>query len=286
MKWPGGKRWLAPSIRASLPRGTGRYHEPFAGGAAAFFSFLPQESFLSDSNRELIAAYKQVAHNAEDLIQHLSSLKNDEATYYSVRADQPKTELASAVRFLYLSRLSFNGIYRVNLQGKFNVPYGYKTHMTVCDPQHIRACSSALRRTVLSSVDYREAMSLVRAEDTVFIDPPYTSAHNNNGFIKYNEHLFSWQDQVELAHQAKASADAGALVIVTNAAHDALQLLYPTFFRIELRRYSSVSAKDYGRSRVEERLYAAGHGAQEFVERLTKECQSRGLWEGTCDPVA
>ncbi|MCF8176941.1 MAG: Dam family site-specific DNA-(adenine-N6)-methyltransferase [Sulfuritalea sp.] len=133
IKWPGGKRALTGSILKYVPEQFGTYYEPFMGGGAVFFALRPESAILSDTNVDLINAYIQVRDNAEALARVLKSFKNSESDYYAIRATSPRTPVRKAARMLYLARLSFNGIHRVNLRGEFNVPYGYKTHLTAFD---------------------------------------------------------------------------------------------------------------------------------------------------------
>src|SRR6266478_7972444 len=126
LKWPGSKRMLIRFLLPKLPRQFNSYYEPFMGSGALFFALQPKWAFLSDKNRELITTYKEVRKRPEAVIDTLRTLKNSEDDYYEVRDSVPKNKAARAARFIYLSTLSFNGIHRVNLRGRFNVPYGYK----------------------------------------------------------------------------------------------------------------------------------------------------------------
>ena len=255
LKWPGGKRWILPQIRSVIPKTFGQYVEPFAGGAALFFGLAPTKALIADVNAELIQTYKVVANEPDLLIQKLSEFENSEASYYRIRASVPETELEIAARFMFLMTTCFNGIYRVNLKGKFNVPYGYKTHKMVCDADHLLQCSKVLSRAEFRVADFRDTITEAGDGDLVYIDPPYTVAHNQNGFIKYNEQIFSWRDQVELAEVATECSKRGATVIVSNADHPSVQSLYPGFRYQVVSRYSSVSGIGAGRKQVSEAVF-------------------------------
>jgi len=255
IKWPGGKRWLVKELAPHLPATFSRYIEPFAGGAAIFFALRPSKAILADINADLIETYRMVASDPEAVIAALLQLKNSEKEYYRQRSLTPESQLERAVRLLYLMRFSFNGIYRVNLNGMFNVPYGYKTLMSVCDPEHVRACSRVLQCANLSTSNFHDTLKEATEGDLVYIDPPYTVTHNNNGFLKYNEHIFSWSDQQNLAVGANLAAERGAHVIVSNADHKDLHMLYSSFERITINRYTSVSGISEGRRHVSESLY-------------------------------
>ena len=137
IKWPGGKRALLKDLLLLLPNSANKYFEPFLGGAALFFALQPRKSVLSDTNEELINLYVHVRDCPDALIHVIRSYKNTETAYYQIRDQTPRSPLRRAARLLYLTTLSFNGIHRVNLQGKFNVPYGHKTHLPTCDEQKI-----------------------------------------------------------------------------------------------------------------------------------------------------
>src|SRR5271157_1804341 len=179
VKWAGGKRLLLKHI---LPLfSTFRcYYEPFLGGGALFFALLPDRAFLSDKNPELINAFKQVRDNCEAVIAILQDLRNTEGTYYQIREQEPRDHVERAARFLYLTRLSFNGIYRLNLKGIFNVPYGRKKHLAACDADHLRRASRELQSAEIRLADFEEAVRLAKRGDLVYLDPPYTVAHGNN----------------------------------------------------------------------------------------------------------
>jgi DNA adenine methylase len=151
-------------------------------------------------------------------------------------------------------RLSFNGIYRENLRGEFNVPYGYKTWLSACDADQLRLASNALKGVVLSSQTYEKTMALVVAGDLIYVDPPYTVSHNDNGFVKYNRTLFSWEDQRAVAELCEKARRIGAQVIVSNANHSELLRLYPNFEYHQLSRFCPISGAASGRRHITEAL--------------------------------
>jgi DNA adenine methylase len=159
---------------------------------------------------------------------------------------------------IYLITLAFNGIYRVNLRGEFNVPYGYKTHLDPCDGDRIRRASELLRTAVVRDYDFEEALRPATRGDLVYLDPPYTVAHGNNGFVKYNAKIFSWEDQVRLARAAKELVNKGCTVIVSNADHGSIRRLYLGFKTAVLERNSVIAASSDFRSRITECVFHAG----------------------------
>lgn len=215
LKWPGGKRWLIESHRDLLPsRIMGRYIEPFLGGGAVFFHLRPQTAVLSDVNSNLIETYEAICLNQRATIENLwdhhhQHLKKPER-YYIVRANEPETIDARAARFIYLNRTCFNGIYRVNRNGKFNVPRGSKTKVMMPDDDW-HGWSMALQGAELLNSDFQPVIDQAEKGDFLFVDPPYTVHHNLNGFIKYNEILFSWDDQIRLAESLELARKRGEI---------------------------------------------------------------------------
>lgn len=260
LKWPGGKRTLVSSIGPLLPQAFGRYFEPFLGGAALFFATQPRQAVLSDNNPELINCYVQVRDAPERVIEYLSEMPNTSETYYRIRASLPTNVAERAARLIFLTTLSFNGIYRTNLRGEFNVPYGRKTHLNPCVPSHIRNVSNVLRTAELICGDFETSVGRATAGDAIYFDPPYTVTHSKNGFVKYNEQIFTWQDQVRLAKAAHRLVDKGCAVIVSNADHPSVADLYRRFRRQIVRRYSVMAAASRFRREITEAIFYAGDG--------------------------
>lgn len=237
-----------------LPERFNRYIEPFVGGGALFFHLLPRNAILCDLNESLIECYATIRDHPERVIDALRRLQNSEAYYYATRASKPRKAHTRAARLIYLCTLAFNGIYRENLTGSFNVPYGRKGDLKVCDPDRILESSSALRTAQLVCGDFSLATNKARAGDLVYCDPPYTVAHNNNGFVKYNARIFSWSDQKRLAKECRRVADLGCYTIASNAAHGEIRRLYKGFNVITISRPSVIAAASSARRTIEEYL--------------------------------
>jgi DNA adenine methylase len=252
LKWPGGKRALLPYLLPLIPQNYKRYIEPFFGGGALYFQLQPQRAYLSDTNQELINCYRQLRDNPDEVIASLSRMRNSESQYYRIRSLSLHSPIRRAARLIYLTSLSFNGIYRENRLGEFNVPYGYRTYLNPMQPQRIAAISAALRRSRLECLDFEESLKRARQGDLVYLDPPYTVAHGNNGFLRYNSKIFSWEDQVRLARAARALRDLGCSVIMTNACHPSILGLYKGFSQSFIVRSSCVAATPGDRKSVKE----------------------------------
>jgi len=238
-----------------IPESFGLYYEPFLGGGALFFALLPKQSCLSDNNPDLINCYIQIRDNPEAVIWSLNKYKNTKESYYKIREEVPTDDIERAARIIYLTTLSFNGIYRTNLKGKFNVPYGYKTHLQPCDLVKINKISAALISAELHCCDFEESVAKTRKGDLIYFDPPYTVAHENNGFLKYNEIIFSWNDQIRLANLANKLAMRGCRVIVSNADHASICGLYNEFKLKLIERPSVIAASKIFRRKIKECIF-------------------------------
>ncbi len=249
---------MSAPLLALAPAKYGRYFEPFLGSGAVFFALRPRRATLADSNSELIECYQQVRDDCEAVINELQKLTNSEHDYYRIRAALPARPAARAARLIYLVKLAFNGIYRVNSStGRFNVPYGNHTDRVVFQEDRLRVASNALGGSRLISGDFEDAVKTAGAGDFVYLDPPYTLAHTDNGFVRYNQRLFSWADQVRLASCAKDLATRGVHVIVSNAPHRSILRLYPGFTSDRLARSSQIAADPKFRRRVAEVVLTA-----------------------------
>ncbi|WP_315806505.1 MULTISPECIES: Dam family site-specific DNA-(adenine-N6)-methyltransferase [unclassified Bradyrhizobium] len=227
LKWAGGKRWLTKRFPDLIPRSFRRYYEPFLGSGAVFFHLDPPAASISDSNGELVDTYRAIRDEPENVMRVLRahSTRHNDDYYYVVRASQPKTPAGIAARFLYLNRTCWNGLYRVNKQGQFNVPRGTKDSV-VFPNDNFQLTSRRLKRARLNCCDFELAIDQAEEDDFVFVDPPYTVKHNYNGFLKYNQSIFSWNDQVRLARAIQRATKRGAKILVLNANHESVRELY------------------------------------------------------------
>jgi DNA adenine methylase len=255
VKWAGGKRRLVSKILEVAPSKFATYYEPFLGGGAVFFSILPKRAVLGDANRELVGMYLQIRDCPDQVIRFLSRLRNTEQDYYRIRSMRAKTKASQAARLVYLCTLSFNGIYRQNLDGEFNVPYGNKDHLNPCDKESITEISRSLKGRTLVEGDFEDTVGRAKRGDFVYFDPPYTVAHGNNGFVKYNAHIFSWDDQMRLARVASRLKRTGCNVVVSNADHPSIRKLYSDFNVRIIKRHSVMAASTEFRRPVRECLF-------------------------------
>jgi len=260
LRWAGGKRWLLKDLKKIIPS-FNNYYEPFLGGASVFL-FLKQNElisgdiYLSDSNAGLIQCYEQVRDNIERVVKSLSKYRNERDFYYSIRSSKFRDSTDQAARFIYLNRTSFNGIYRVNSKGEYNVPYGFKSYKTLFDFENLRLVSENLKGVSLSMGDFESGLESIQKGDLAFLDPPYTVAHKNNGFLKYNQKIFSWDDQVRLASVVEKIVTRGAYYILTNAAHRSVGNLFKMYGKkMIMKRYSVIGGKMAKRGKINEYFF-------------------------------
>ena len=258
LKWPGGKRWLVPLLR-ELIEGIDfkTYREPFLGGGALFFALRPKSAVLSDVNEDLINTYRQVKYRSQLLLDTLRELPIDQTTFDRLRRSSDGSPLQRATRFLYLNRTAFGGMYRLNQRGEFNVPFGggERTTAPLWEYDLLHSAAKVLRRAQLRAADFEAAISEARKGDLVYCDPTYTVAHNNNGFVRYNERNFSWDDQRRLAQSCRSAASRGVCVIVSNAYHrEVLHLFEPPRF-IAVSRTSRLCPQTEHRRSIDEYVF-------------------------------
>ncbi len=254
LRWAGGKKWLIREIEHFLAELEFKnYHEPFLGGGAIFFHLQPKyKSFLSDLNGQLIETYSCLKLDVKGVIKELKKFENTEDCYYDVRSKYYKSETKRAARFIFLNQTSFNGIYRENLNGEYNVPYGHRTK-DFFDPENLLLVSNSLINTELVQADFSSCLKNVKQGDFIFLDPPYTITHNDNGFFKYNQKLFSETDQFRLSKMIDEIKRKKAFYMLTNAAHNKVVSIFDkgdTIF--EFKRASLIGGKNAKRGKYGE----------------------------------
>jgi DNA adenine methylase len=276
LKWAGGKRWLLQKYPELFANEGRLYIEPFLGGGAIFFGMNPTVALLADLNADLITTYQSVRSNWrgiwKKLLNHQRRHNDDPQYYYRVRNSNPRTDESRAAKFIYLNRTCFNGLYRVNLQGIFNVPKGTKDTV-VFDDDDFEEVASRLKSATLTCSDFELVIDAASSQDFLFVDPPYTVRHNLNGFLKYNERIFSWADQERLAAAIRRFALRGGRAMVTNAAHSSVITLYGDLGEIHrIRRHSVLSADNTYRTEIEEIAVTVGYSVD-----IAKCVEDRGV---------
>lgn len=252
LRWAGGKRWFAGSQLLDAARDL-RLVEPFVGGGALFFSHRWKSAYLADTNRSLINAYRHMKEEPNAL--HLRLMEHfDQHTkerYYEVRARFSDVSLQDAADFIYLNRACFNGLFRVNLSGRFNVPLGNKVY-EIRDLAEFQEWSGRLQSAEIALQDFEVTIDNCGEGDFIFADPPYTVNHNSNGFIEYNEKIFTWNDQVRLRDALSRAKARGVNFLVTNADHHAVHELYCDYEVVIVSRSSEMAASNTARGQTSE----------------------------------
>lgn len=261
LKWAGGKRQLLKELLPIVPQYTGKYIEPFFGGGAMFFALTPEHAVLSDCNEELIHLYKTIRRKPRMVIKELETYINSEENYYEKRKMEWRelSDVQAAARMIFLNKTGFNGLYRVNRQGGFNVPYGKNDKVQFCNEEKIISAAKALRGHILECSDYKKVL-LKYAEpgDFIFLDPPYFQVSEREIFLRYTRDRFYEPDQEELADIVNDLYDKGCHIMITNSNHPKINELYKRFNIRVVHVRRSVNCKGNGR-RGEDTIITAFH---------------------------
>lgn len=264
VKWAGGKTALLPEILRRLPAKINTYYEPFIGGGAVFFALAAEKRFeravLNDRNAELMETYGVIRNEIDGLIRALSEHKYDEKRYYKVRALNPWAldEIDRGARLIYLNRTGFNGLYRVNKKGTFNVPFGRYTNPTICDEPNLRAVKKVLIRQTLMFVDFEQAVMTAKRGDTVYFDPPYVPVSKTANFTAYDTGGFGPNEHVRLRDVALKLVKRGVHVLLSNSDTSFVCELYQDFKIEKVHAPRRVNSKGDKRGDVAELLISKG----------------------------
>jgi len=258
LKWAGGKSKLLGELIPRMPKKYGRYVEPMLGGGAMFFAARPAKSMLLDVNPELINCYRVVQNNVEELIEDLAQHRYERRYYYRLRdADRSFdflrwSAVARASRMIYLNKSCFNGLYRVNSRGNFNVPFGRYTNPTLVAPEALRACSRALKGASLRCGSFDILPKYLAEGDFVYFDPPYVPLSKTASFATYSKDGFGLDDQVRLKELCVALDKRGIKFMLSNSYTDTVLELYDSFRIDTIEAPRAISSKGTGRHSVKE----------------------------------
>lgn len=251
LKWAGGKAQILNNIIPKMPKNYGHFIEPFLGGGAVFFAVCPKNAIIADINPELINLYRSVATDVDKVIAQLSRYKNTEEMFYDVRAldwtNLPRIE--AAARTIFLNKTCFNGLYRVNRSGQFNVPFGRYKSPKIMDESTLRAASTILRDATIICGDYKTVLrENAQPNDFVFLDPPYLPISAYSDFKRYTKEQFHEEEHVELAEEVERLHELGCHVILTNSNHPLVHEQYQKFTIEVLQTKRQISCKGKGRT--------------------------------------
>jgi DNA adenine methylase len=239
LKWAGGKRQLLAHIEALLPERIDTYFEPFLGGAAVFFRLAAGRRFrravLADANPELVNCYRAIRDDVDAVIAELGQYRNNRALYYRVRRRDPAKlpSIARAARLIYLNRCGYNGLYRVNSSGQFNVPFGRYLRPLICDEPRLRAASAALQKAKIVCDDFANTLKKVGPADFAYLDPPYVPLSATSSFTAYAARDFGMPDQQRLADVLRTLAVRNVPALLSNSDCETTRELYRGFDRID-----------------------------------------------------
>lgn len=266
VKWAGGKRQLLPVIAENIPHKFERYFEPFLGGGAVFFSLISQgrsaKWMLSDLNSDLILSYVTIRDRADELVSALevhseNYFKNQSSYYYKIRGSNPKGQVEKVSRLIFLNKTCFNGLYRVNSKGKFNVPLGKYVNPNIVNKENLLAVSNILQSRDISikCQDFEAAIKTASSGDFVYLDPPYQPVSETANFTSYTNDNFGYDDQERLFTKFKALDKKGVKILLSNSKSDEIIELFKEFsdgiVEINANRFiNSVSSRRTGHTEL------------------------------------
>ena len=232
LKWAGGKTQLLEHLLPKIPKEYNKYIEPFFGGGALFLALKPDNSIIADSNPELINLYRVIAKDVNSLINELKNLKNEKDFFYDMRKKEfsELSEIAAAARTIFLNKTAFNGLYRVNKKGQFNVPFGYYKNPKILDEDQLLAASKLLKKTKILLGDFKDVLcENAKKGDFIFLDPPYLPVSKFSDFKRYTKEQFHEKDQISLANLVNKLSKKGCHILLTNSNHPLIHELYKDF---------------------------------------------------------
>lgn len=258
-KWTGGKRQLLSIIKSLMPDNYNNYFEPFVGGGALFFDLTPKTAFINDFNSELINCYQEIKTNPKKLIDLLNKhhVNNSKEYYLNLRSadrdnrinDMSNTERAA--RIIYMLRVNFNGLYRVNSKNQFNVPYGRYKNPKIVNAGLIMSISEYLNQNNIHILngDFEEAIQNVQSGDFVYFDPPYIPISETSAFTSYTHEGFSYDDHVRLRDAFKKLDQKGAFLMLSNSSNLLVEELYQGFniHKVETMRTNGATSSSRGK---------------------------------------
>lgn len=260
VKWVGGKRQLMFELIKNMPKSYNRYFEPFIGGGALFFELQPEQAYISDMNEELINLYSVVRNNVYELIKDLSKHEVSKEYFLEIRnidRTEQYTELSDverASRFIYLNRTCFNGMYRVNSQGQFNVPFGYYKNPRIIDENNLLNCSELLKKTEIKCADFSEILTKVKKGDFVYFDPPYVPLNETSSFTSYTKDGFDIDMQFKLRDVCDELDNKGVKFMLSNSDTKLVNELYVNYEIKKVFASRQINANADGRGKITEVL--------------------------------
>jgi len=261
LKWAGGKTQLLPQILERLPARIETFFEPFVGGAAVFFALAAEGRFqravLADRNPDLVAVYRALQADAEAVIDELSQMRHSEAEYYRIRELSPRRLAQRAARVIYLNKTGYNGLYRVNRSGQFNVPFGRYKKPNICDAENLRAAARVLEGVEIVEADFEEVCVRARPGDAVYLDPPYVPLSKTANFTAYARHPFGPSEHQRLARAFAELERRRVAAVLSNSDTPETRALYRGFRAKKVQVSRAINSRPTARGPIDELLVVA-----------------------------
>jgi len=260
VKWAGGKRQLLSQLDTYLPDSFNKYIEPFVGGGALFFYLLPKNAILIDNNEELINCYNVIKNNVEELIQSLKTHKNEKNYFYDIRnvdrTDEFKkwSNVKKASRTIFLNRCCYNGLYRVNSKGQFNVPFGRYKNPKFCDERNLRAVHQVLQNVKIVLGSFEKCLQYAEKDDMIYLDPPYFPISKTANFTNYTKEIFGENEQYRLKKVFDELDKRGCKVLLSNSYCELILDLYKDYKIEEVRAKRAINSLGSKRGKIKEVL--------------------------------
>lgn len=260
VKWVGGKRQLMFELLKNMPETYNRYFEPFIGGGALFFELQPQNGYISDMNEELINLYSVVRDDVYELIDDLNKHKVSKEYFLKIRnLDRTEkynklSDIQKASRFIYLNRTCFNGMYRVNSQGQFNVPFGNYKNPRIVDAENLINCSKLLKNAEICCADFSKILNKVKKGDFVYFDPPYVPLNETSSFTSYTKDGFDLDMQFKLRDVCDELDSKGVMFMLSNSDTKLVNELYSNYEIKKVFASRAINANGNGRGKITEVL--------------------------------
>ena len=275
IKWVGGKSKLIPELEKYFPKKFNRYYEPFVGGGALFFqikqNYDVRFSSINDINKKLIIAYKQIQKNPKKIILLLKkienkykklSLSNQKDFFYEIREKYNKknlNDITTTTYLIFLNKTCFNGMYRENSKGKYNIPFGDQKNPTICDEKNILAVSKSLKNTEITNLSFEQAVKKCKKGDFIYFDPPYYPINATSNFTSYHKNTFEPDEQEKLRDVFVSLTKKGCFVMLSNSNTEFIKKLYKNFNKYELYAARSINSKGSRRGKIKEIVVVGGY---------------------------
>jgi len=266
LKWVGGKKQIIPQIKQYIPQNYYRYFEPFIGGGALFFDLAPQKAYVNDINKVLVSAYRNIKHHPYNVIKELDNLqetfnlKNNEEKklfFYKIRNIFNKEEDCSLIKttyFIFLNKTCFNGMYRENSKGHFNVPFGRYKNPKILDEKNILAVSKLLQKTTITDYSFEKAVKDAKEGDFIYFDPPYHPLTVTSNFTNYSNGGFNKEDQIKLRNVFIDLNKRNCLLMLSNSDTQFIREIYHGFNQRTVLAARIINCKASGRGKINELL--------------------------------